>query len=278
MPRVPSCLLPVPAPEEKSLEKNEKHMEPLVGCDEHMGPVMGCENTWWSHWEEVPEQPMVQLTVPIGNGQEKEPLGLNTDGGHHGEVFVENVRPKTWAARVFAEVKLRTPCKLATIDNVDVRVLSVAAFSRMMQQRPLSLGFAQLQPIEPITPPCTASRYAPDISQAEYVISIAAATVKPVDCFTPERSKSRDACTPELGKSRDACTTRDACTPELGEAQNTRRRQRSRSRHNKHIRHSDTSSSKLSTVPSKVHHQRKVRHINDENGSRNVMAHSPERA
>jgi len=249
-------ILPPQAPEQERLENIEEHS--------------ACEDDW-SHWEEVPDCSMVLLTHEDGSGQEKEPLGLNTDGGSDGDVFVESARPGTWAARVFAEAKLRTPCKLAMINNVDVRVLSVGVFNQMMQQRPVSLAFKRLQHIEPNTLARTAS------SQPCTPVMIQHGQVRPSmfersSSSTPERSSTpkRSIWTPEQGKALEPCT------PEYSSIQSSRKR--SRSRNGQPIRHPETSTAKLATSAVKVQPRKKVRRSGNENRSNNIEVRSPERA
>jgi hypothetical protein len=88
----------------------------------------------WSQWESFPSV-IVTCTCT-----EREPLGLNTDGGSDGTVYVESVRPSTWAARM----NVKTPCSIAYVNGVDVKSLSAGLFSEQMQQRPVTISFKLL--------------------------------------------------------------------------------------------------------------------------------------
>lgn len=90
----------------------------------------------WSQWVEAPDCSSVVLTCV-----NEEPLGLNTDGGTDGVVYVEDVRPGTWAARMQMEM----PCKLLAVNGQDVQCLSEGAFNDMMQRRPVNITLKRLQ-------------------------------------------------------------------------------------------------------------------------------------
>jgi len=90
----------------------------------------------WSQWVEVPGCSSEVLTCV-----NEEPLGLNTDGGTGGVVYVEDVRPGTWAARI----QMKTPCKLLAVNGQDVQCLSEGAFNDMMQRRPVNITLKRLQ-------------------------------------------------------------------------------------------------------------------------------------
>jgi len=98
------------------------------------------ENEWdWSEWQEVPYWSSVKLTCVAD-----EPLGLNTDGGTDGAVYVESVRPKTWGARMYVE----SPCKIVGVNGVDVTNLPQMLFNGLMQQRPVTIAFKAMQRIK----------------------------------------------------------------------------------------------------------------------------------
>jgi len=90
----------------------------------------------WTQWEEIPNSPALVYFCNTS-----EPLGLNTDGGTNGTVFVESTRPKTWAAKM----KVETPCKILTINGTDVQSLPTSKFDIMMKARPVTLTCKGLQ-------------------------------------------------------------------------------------------------------------------------------------
>jgi len=94
----------------------------------------------WSEWQELPYWSSVKLTCTTD-----EPLGLNTDGGTDGAVYVESVRPKTWGARMYVE----SPCKIVAVNGVDVTCYSQRVFNELMQQRPVTIAFKAMQRIKP---------------------------------------------------------------------------------------------------------------------------------
>jgi len=98
----------------------------------------GCKD--WSNWE-----PMKGWSLVTVECAEDEPLGLNTDGGSNGAVYVESVRPGTWAARM--QIHCLAPCTLMTVNDLDVQSLPKEVFNEVMQRRPLKLGLQRLQQV-----------------------------------------------------------------------------------------------------------------------------------
>lgn len=90
----------------------------------------------WSAWRPVPGRAMM-----VFHCDSDEALGLCTDPGPDESVYVEAVQPGSWAAKICLPV----PSRLVAVNGNNVRTLPSQVLNTMMRQRPLKLGFVELE-------------------------------------------------------------------------------------------------------------------------------------